>query len=201
MKKLTFALALVCAMSAMSAQAVEITSLPGGTVLTMPTINYIGSGPQDLAAGVQWSSDFSQSVYGYNGGYGFSSNGFWDSLTMIGTNSSTATMTLAFSTPVAAVGAFLNYAPGNGTATIGAYDANHALIESTNLTFQTSGGTNVGEFHGFKENSNLISYFTMTGAYLGATNITVSAVPEPGTYGMLLAGLGLLGMVARRRKA
>jgi hypothetical protein len=30
-------------------------------------------------------------------------------------------------------------------------------------------------------------------------NIKVSAVPEPLTYGMLLAGLGMLGMVARRR--
>ncbi len=32
-------------------------------------------------------------------------------------------------------------------------------------------------------------------------DLTVSAVPEPGTYGMLLAGLGLLGWVARRRRA
>lgn len=30
-------------------------------------------------------------------------------------------------------------------------------------------------------------------------NIKVSAVPEPATYGMLTAGLGLLGVVARRR--
>lgn len=29
---------------------------------------------------------------------------------------------------------------------------------------------------------------------------TVSAVPEPETYGMMLAGLGLIGFVARRRK-
>lgn len=30
--------------------------------------------------------------------------------------------------------------------------------------------------------------------------ITVSAVPEPATYGMMLGGLGLMGLVARRRK-
>jgi len=34
----------------------------------------------------------------------------------------------------------------------------------------------------------------------GATNVT-AAVPEPETYAMLLAGLGLLGGMARRRKS
>jgi len=29
----------------------------------------------------------------------------------------------------------------------------------------------------------------------------VTAVPEPETYAMLLAGLGLMGTIARRRKA
>lgn len=35
---------------------------------------------------------------------------------------------------------------------------------------------------------------------VGTWDVTVTAVPEPETYAMLLAGLGLLGFVARRRK-
>jgi hypothetical protein len=39
------------------------------------------------------------------------------------------------------------------------------------------------------------------GAYGSDLTIAVSAVPEPGTYGMMAAGLGLLGFVARRKQA
>jgi hypothetical protein len=38
-----------------------------------------------------------------------------------------------------------------------------------------------------------------TGAF--ATQIQVSAVPEPETYAMILAGLGIVGFMSRRRKA
>lgn len=40
---------------------------------------------------------------------------------------------------------------------------------------------------------------TPSASYSG--DINVSAVPEPETYGMLLAGLGLVGWLARRRQA
>ena len=37
-------------------------------------------------------------------------------------------------------------------------------------------------------------------AFIGA-NYTVTPVPEPETFAMLLAGLGLMGVIARRRKS
>ena len=38
-------------------------------------------------------------------------------------------------------------------------------------------------------------------AGLTADNQSVGAIPEPETYALMLAGLGALGFVARRRKA
>jgi len=48
-----------------------------------------------------------------------------------------------------------------------------------------------------------ISIFPVTAAtgYGGQAFLEVSAVPEPETYGMMLAGLGLMGFVAARRKS
>lgn len=40
-----------------------------------------------------------------------------------------------------------------------------------------------------------------TQGFVGSVTFNVTPVPEPETYAMLFAGLGLLGVVARRRKA
>jgi len=47
--------------------------------------------------------------------------------------------------------------------------------------------------HGFVNNNN-------GGVLAGATFLTVAAVPEPETYALLLAGLGLIGACVRRQK-
>src|SRR5512140_2077601 len=88
-----------------------VTSLPGGTVVPMPAVNYFGPGPQ-VFGGIQWTSTNSNtyggSVFGYAGPYGFGSNGDWGGVlgTMAGLNSSSSvasvidTMTVEFSLPV-----------------------------------------------------------------------------------------------------
>ncbi|MBI4754088.1 MAG: PEP-CTERM sorting domain-containing protein [Betaproteobacteria bacterium] len=54
--------------------------------------------------------------------------------------------------------------------------------------------------------SNVWTYFwvqvdgTATGSVGSVYNVTISAVPEPHEWAMLLAGLGMLGFVARRRR-
>ena len=58
----------------------------------------------------------------------------------------------------------------------------------------------------FTNTGSVISFFPLGGTNFrlslngGGGNATLSAVPEPDTYGMLLAGLGLFAFIARRRK-
>ena len=90
----------------------------------------------------------------------------------------------------------------------------NAAIVSNHYTFDVTGksATNMGwESRGFDfiatESTTRISFAsTITGnAGMALDNVevtlgTAATVPEPETYAMMLAGLGLLGFVARRRK-
>jgi len=75
-------------------------------------------------------------------------------------------------------------------AATGSLDADSGLwiISGTNL----SAGNYFFKVEGAITTNEAVSY---------SGNVLVSAVPEADTYAMLLAGMGLVGFVARRRKA
>jgi hypothetical protein len=68
------------------------------------------------------------------------------------------------------------------------------MAASAGDTVYVVGGINyAGQAHWYPD--------TFYPGYSGYAPIEVAAVPEPETYALLLAGLGLLGAVSRRRRS
>jgi len=190
-----------------------VTSLPGGTVVPIPADNDDEISGPVVFDGITWTATGGVGYFGFTSTWGFGTNGEWTGALgpMAGVDDETDSMTFAPSSPVSGIGGFLNWAtPDYGTATIAVYDTSDVLIESDVLSFSTGGADDTGQFLGFSEGSADIGYFTLTGAYIGITDLTVSgevsAVPEPGAVGLTLIGLGLLvsmrkRMVTRRHSA
>ncbi len=65
----------------------------------------------------------------------------------------------------------------------------------TTSSLSFSGGATPGSYTLYVDGYKVTP--ALSGSYAG--NISISPVPEPETYAMLLAGLGLLGLSARRR--
>ncbi len=101
------------------------------------------------------------------------------------------------------------FGASDSTWTLSAFNAGNVNVGSRSISATSS--SNAGDFFGLSGLTGA-TYATLTqvqdGAYNGGgvdyvfvDNMRVAAVPEPETYAMLLAGLGVMGAVARRRRA
>jgi hypothetical protein len=83
----------------------------------------------------------------------------------------------------------------------GSVGHNHIYSTSYTATSPVFGTVPVGTYVAFEDIPFPLSDFNYDDESFVFTNVsTVSSVPEPETYAMLLAGLGLLGFAGRRRK-
>lgn len=148
--------------------------------------------------GFTWSNDlflYSSSSYStptHSGSYG------------IVNNFGSSPVSMSSSTAFDFNGAWLNGWNFNSpsSVTINAYDASNTLIGTSGSIGITAGSEVFADFT--FANVNRIDfvggqYFTLDDIKVNETS--VSAVPEPESYAMMLAGLGLIGTIARRRKA
>ena len=76
-------------------------------------------------------------------------------------------------------------------------------FDTTGKSAGNMGWTTYSETFVAVSTATTLSFASNTSGAYGPVldNVSVTAVPEPETFAMLLAGLGLMGVIARRRKA
>lgn len=223
MKKLVLIAALFAASSANAATVAKWTfeSLPT-TVTAGPYSADIGSGSAlgvhagsatvySSPAGNGSSKSFSSNTWAVNDYYQFSvSTTGYDTISLswdqTGSNTGPKNFSLAYSTNGTSFTNFANYSVINGSWSAGA--AVNTTSFSQNLSAVTALNNQANVYFRLVDNSTTaINGTTVASGGTGRVdNFTVSgvavtvSVPEADTYAMMLAGLGLMGFMVRRRK-
>jgi hypothetical protein len=94
-------------------------------------------------------------------------------------------------------GLWLAGAYGNQTLTITGYLNGVAVDSVTQAVTQTA---QQFTFNGFKGIDSFSIATGVEGNYWALGSVMITVVPEPEAYAMLLAGLGMVGVMARRRR-
>lgn len=178
-----------------------------------------GAGPVQIgnpvSRDIEWFTDNSGSVIG-DGGYGLTTNGQWTAARngFTGLNASAGSMTYRFNdSPVAVVGGFMNYAPGNGIPSIEALDEFGVVLETYDLLavapIVTPDATDDGAFRGINRPTADIYALRITNGFDVLDDLTFSgspvqavdpvSIPTLSTWALLLLA-GLLTLVAFNRR-
>ncbi len=135
-----------------------------------------------------------------------SSNGYTFTGHFTGTVDDYIPLALSFNDLIGGLSGVVAKNPASYNISFSAFDVVDAVTHATVIAGTVFGGSKAsfGYFDGSTSSASYALHIAGTSigpaTYSGEVAVA-SAVPEPETYGMMLAGLGLMGFVARRRKS
>jgi hypothetical protein len=169
---------------------------------------FITDGPEALGGGVTFHGDEGSELgafirdLGDNGAWGagrlFAAGGF-DSAVMF------PELRFQFDSARRGAGAYVNHFASIGmpfAVAVTAFGMAGEVLESYTVPVSTGFDSyNEGPFIGITRSQADIQALSFRGTGVVLDDLRVSAVPEPGTTALLLAGLGAVGLLMRRRRA
>src|SRR5207245_1718670 len=155
-------------------------SLPAATPINLPASNLVGAGPVDIGGGLTWSSNETNSLFGWTGGYAAGNNNIVaGDPPIIGLNDAYdvgsggyATMMISFATPTSGFLAELFWTDNEYTnlnsSSIAIYDSGNNLLEYIALNNNGGGGGLSSGYYGFSRATADISYVKFNNSDIGA---------------------------------
>lgn len=205
-KTLLLASAMALALPAQAALTYDVADILDPNVVDFSAYEgYFTTGPEMIAPGVIFTGDEGTQLGAYIADLG--TNGLWGAGNHFAAGDAVGELRFTFADGLTqGAGALVNHFQLGDlfpfSVVVSAYGENNQIIETHTVMIDTDVDSyNEGMFVGIVRNSADIRSIAFKGNYVVADDFTFSTpVPEVETYALMLAGLGLVGLMARRGK-